>query len=334
MDNTLSQERGNISTPGDFLRIRAKKWLALPGVKDLPEFYKISWQVVENGDPWLRKNSARDRKVQDSPEVRLFLITRGSANLLMLMHEAQEAAEPEVRQAARKALAARSSEVMKLAEPFVRASKAVEDVVQRFDWLGREGWTVPLHIDMPSFWEFHRLISRPDASKEEIERWFTEYYLSGGLAGLSKDLTSAPCLSIWERLIQQCLQAFGRRDYQICLPSLILIFDGVMAKPWGVALRTKKKRKQFFHRKTKGAPEGSAEQYIWKSVEAFTEQIFEDNVSEERPHRVPKRNLILHGKGDPNTWNAADCLRLFQGIFTIAHLHGQFSLAGGADIDV
>jgi hypothetical protein len=95
-------------------------------------------QVIESDDAWLRENWAALQKLQCSPEVRLFLIKQEGASLLALMHETAEAPEPEVRNAAWEPLSARNLS-QELLEPVVGAFKAMHDVDQRFEFLGRNG---------------------------------------------------------------------------------------------------------------------------------------------------------------------------------------------------
>lgn len=323
----MTQKRNHIATPQHIRKMVARSWLALPGIESVPQFHNICRQVVENDDAWLRENWKMVREAQSSPEVRLFLIKEGAAGLITLISDAAEATEPEVREAATKALAARN-DYQELLEAQARVFKALEDVMQRFEFLGRNGWTLPLHMDIVAFRRFHVLILCPDTTVQDIEQWFIGYYRSDGLADISIHLLSSHHLLFWKPLIEQCLRAFERKDFQICVPSLLSIFEGVIAKPWGVAFQNKKNRTKFFERKIGGASSRSREQYLWKSVKAFTEEVFAAAVSDKRTHPVPKRHLILHGKSDPSMWDEADCLRLFQAISTIVFLRDQEAGAG------
>lgn len=50
-----------------------------------------------------------------------------------------------------------------------------------------------------------------------------------------------------------------------------------------------------------------------------------EGVDPDQEYSTPKRNLILHGKSDPATWDRADCLRLFQAIDTILSLGNELN---------
>jgi hypothetical protein len=323
-EHLVNQKRNNITTPQEYVKIVAESWLELPGIENVPQFHDICRRVVENDDAWLTENWDAVRGVQSSSEVRLLLIKQGATNLLTLMDEAAEATEPEVREAASKALAARNNDVQELLEAQAATMKAIDDVIQRFEWLGRNGWTLPLHIDIAATRRFHDLILCPNVTVQDVEQWFIGHYESGGLADISNDLLSSRHLLFWKTLIEQCLRAFERKDYQICIPSLLLIFEGVIAKALDLDFQNPQTHTKFFKRKIEAASTRPAEQFLWKSVKAFAEEVFKA-VSAKRTHPVLKRHLILHGKSHPSTWGEADCLRLLQAIFTIIFLLNQLA---------
>lgn len=321
-NHCVNEEWTNIATSQDLVKLAAASWLGLRGIENVPQFHDICRQVVGNTDAWLRENREVVQEVRNSPEVRLFLIKQGAAGLLTLMHEAAEAAEPEVREAAREALAARN-DFQLLLETTGDTIKAIEDVLQRFELLARNGWTSPLLMDIAAFHRFRVLIVSPNMTVQNIEQWFIAHYRSGGLAQLSNDMRSSHHLRFWKPLIDQCFRAFERKDYQICIPSLLLVFEGIIAKLWDVAFQSKKKRMRFFERNIARASSQSVEQYLWKSVKTFTEEVFEAALRDKQVYSVPKRHLILHGKSDPSMWDEADCLRLLQAISTTALLYNQ-----------
>lgn len=167
----MNHEQNDVATARDFLREGATRWLALQCIETLPQFHRICRRIVENDDGWIRENREEVQKIRGSPEVRLFLIKQGGAGLISLMHEVAEAIEPEVRDAAWEALSTRNlwQEVL---EPVVDTFKVMDEVDRQFGLLGRNGWTLPLYMDMRAFRRFHSVIVDRSTTVQDIKRWF------------------------------------------------------------------------------------------------------------------------------------------------------------------
>jgi hypothetical protein len=181
--------------------------------------------------------------------------------------------------------------------------------------------------------EFQHFILQGGLTSERADTFFLQYYDGDGAAEflrLKTRLISSPQLAFWKPLVEQSILAFQRDDYAICVPALLLIIEGVFAMPWSVNFPNQKDRRRFFDSKI-AATNSSIRQYTWKSVASFVEIIFESGVTNRKHHPVPKRNLILHGKSKPATWNRADCLRLFQALSTILWLGRELAVENTGD---
>ena len=188
-------------------------------------------------------------------------------------------------------------------------------VLLRLDKLAQHGWIIPMHMSLP---ELQQLVLQDSPTNQWVDDWFVEYYRQNGRSdNLIKGLISSGRLAFWTPLIEQCGRAFESKDYGICVPSLWLVLDGVIAKLWHTKLRNKKERHKFFQRKIHESNPKSALGHMWNSVQVFIDQAFQDNV---RPGRKYKRNLEMHGLSDPTTWGEAHCLRLLQSISTVVSL--------------
>jgi hypothetical protein len=195
--------------------------------------------------------------------------------------------------------------------------RASADVLERVDLLARLGWIIPTHMSLP---ELHKLVLQNSLTMERVDNWFVEYYRQPSrFASLSKHLLSSR-LTFWRPLLEQCLKAFERGDYEICVPSLLLVLDGAMASLWKAKVWHTRSRNKFFERKIHGSHSQSVVGYMWRSVQVFINEVFEDNVTPGRDYPIVKRHLILHGTSDPSKWGEAHCLRLFQAISTIVSL--------------
>lgn len=125
----------------------------------------------------------------------------------------------------------------------------------------------------------------------------------------------------WKPLVEQTFREYERGDFAICVPAMLCVLEGSITATWSVPFQNQKNRRRFFSRKIAAERKGSVIYYLWKSVAAFIDTIFETGVSDSHVHPVLKRNLILHGKSDPAKWDQADCLRLFQAIDSLLSLY-------------
>ena len=222
----------------------------------------------------------------------------------------------------------------RIAQPFVEFQEVFEETWRRFgteiaaamgrtanaleriEGLAALGWTLPTEMSLP---EFHHLAMQDGLTLERVEQFFVDYYArddASEFRTLKERLLSSAQLSPWKPLVEQVVAAADRGDYAICVPSLLLIVEGSIARSWSVKFQNDKDRKKFFVGKISGTKNATLK-YAWKSVEAFIKIVFETAVSDRQEHPVPKRHLILHGKSNPAKWDRADCLRLFQAVSTI-----------------
>lgn len=100
----MGANAGAVSTPGDFLRVAARRWLALPGVERLPKFRRMCERIVQNDNQWVSSHRQGIHALCDSPKVKVFRIEKGDVWWVSLATDATEAKSAAVRRAARKAL--------------------------------------------------------------------------------------------------------------------------------------------------------------------------------------------------------------------------------------
>jgi uncharacterized protein YeeX (DUF496 family) len=207
----------------------------------------------------------------------------------------------------------------------IGAARGKVDGFQREELLATIGWILPEEM---SFRELaHLVLECHDLTIQRVDDFFIDYYDRDGrveFLNLKARLTSSSQLSNWRPLVEQTVSAFERGDYAICVPSLLLMIEGVIRVLWRVEVRKARDCAKFFERKiqitgpkTPDDCEAWVLQSRWRSIRAFVENVFGE-ASDREQYPMPKRHLILHGKSDPAQWDRADCLRLFQAISTIA----------------
>ena len=202
---------------------------------------------------------------------------------------------------------------------FDQAFKVADNAFSRLELLAKAGWTFPPG-NMP-FPDFQELVMRDDLTVEATDRWFVDYYAAeeSEFDALTKTLLTSHELSTWKLLLEQCMGAYKREEYAICVPSLLSVLEGSMAVPWDIKFQTKAERDKFFQRKIDHA-RPKTNRYRWRSMHVFVDEVF-TSASSNRKDPILKRDLILHGKSDPADWGKADCLRLFQAIASVLELY-------------
>jgi hypothetical protein len=221
-----------------------------------------------------------------------------------------------------------SAETMnKFSKQFADAMQQTRDALERVELLAQRGWTLPMEMSLP---EFYALVMSDDLTLESIEGRFLDYYTRDcgtQFIKLKDELLNSDHLVFWKPLLEQVFDDLSRDHFAVCVPSLLSILEGAIAIPWKVAFQTKKERQKFFQRRIDGAQAGDFNYFLWKSIAVFVENVFEEGVKPGRKHVPPKRNLILHGKSNPATWNRGDCLRLLQALLSLELLRGVRSTA-------
>lgn len=210
-----------------------------------------------------------------------------------------------------------------LSKVIAEGMRRTRDALERVELLAALGWTLPMNMTPR---EFHALVMQDDLTVVGVEEWFLVYYSrdeGSEFNGLEHHLMNSDHLTFWKPLLSQIFDAYARGQYAICVPGLLSLLEGSIAVPWKVtAFHKERSRKEFFEERINATRPDSIHRFQWKSVAAFVLTIFE-GVDPNQEYAIPKRNLILHGKSDPATWDQADCLRLFQAIDTILSLGSE-----------
>lgn len=207
-----------------------------------------------------------------------------------------------------------------LSKVVAEGMKRTRDALERVELLAALGWTLPMKMSLP---EFHALVMQDGLTVGAVEEWFLDYYSrdeGSEFNSLKNHLMNSDHLVFWRPLLEQVFDAYSRGQFAVCVPSLLSVLEGSIAVPWNVtAFHKERCRKEFFEERINAARPDSIRRFQWKSVGAFVLTVFE-GVDPNQEYSTPKRNLILHGKSDPATWDRPDCLRLLQAIDTILSL--------------
>ncbi len=163
-------------------------------------------------------------------------------------------------------------------------------------------WSLPWHLGIL---DLEELVTK---KPEEIDAFFEEYFEDGGLATLRKDIVDDKRLSKWDLLLEQCFKNYGSGDFQICIPSLIMVLEGSFNY---TSFFSEGHRKDFFRKHIEAA--AGFQKLTWVSLCSFCDVVFMPG-NPRRTTDYPNRHKIMHGLDDPSKWRKVDCLRLFQAL--------------------
>jgi len=135
---------------------------------------------------------------------------------------------------------------------------------------------------------------------------------------VAKSLASRDVIAKWRPLLEQVFSAYGRRDFLITIPALLIVCEGVLASDRGNETNVKKVVADSVQAQKHRGPD-SLTILVWRTVERFINELFKNSdFTGARPNML-NRHWILHGR-DSSTWTQADCLRLIQVVDTLSYL--------------
>jgi hypothetical protein len=177
------------------------------------------------------------------------------------------------------------------------------------------GWTLPMRFTLRDIAEL------ADESTDDIDAFFVQYYTEENNQALHRvrvELLARPALAQWHALLAECFDAFERKNHLITIPALSSVIEGVVAKAGNSLTERRVMLKKICASKSAEVP-GGVKQWMWRTLELFIEQLFQNApFDQDRPAFI-NRHWILHGR-DAATWTVADSLRLFNALQTVDSL--------------
>jgi hypothetical protein len=182
--------------------------------------------------------------------------------------------------------------------------------------LANVGWTLPMRMTPRQAVKLTVQLQTDD----EIDDWMLKYYDrddSSALRSMRQELLRRPKIAKWQRLVDQCFEAYRRRIYLVAIPALLSVVEGLVAQE-------QEERKQgrpnviiMAELRQKSSQLGSVDNLIWLSARIFIENLFaSSDFKGPRPPQI-NRHWILHGR-DHTQWKQIDTLRLLHAVNTLA----------------
>lgn len=182
--------------------------------------------------------------------------------------------------------------------------------------LGRWGWTVPIWGAM---W-LPRILAR-HSSEQDIDDYFLNEYSRRWRRTerlLLRELRKNNQLLHWRLVLDECIAAYRRGYFNLIIPALLSITEGVIAAATDQLNRPT--TKLIHHARAKANESQAALIWVaWQSVMGFMTTTFARASFDAAPPSRLNRHWVLHGR-HVRSASKADCLRLFQAIHTTAYL--------------
>jgi len=171
------------------------------------------------------------------------------------------------------------------------------------------GWTMAHQITLAKYFDTRDLEDCLDA--------FDSYFVSCYEENNQRLYQEQRNINLFEidikqrRILEQCYTAYEQEMYQIVIPSLLLLIEGVMAhlldtNAFGGKLKEELKKLTDVDREL-----DDRESILYSTTVFITDHLFKKHDFLQERLEIINRNWILHGRDDPSKWTKADALRLF-----------------------
>lgn len=170
------------------------------------------------------------------------------------------------------------------------------------------GWALPMDLGPREIVDL--AVSRSD---KEIDEMMTEYYVEDEYSQLQAvwdRLREASNLIAWSALLEEAFDAFLRGHFQLPVPALLIILEGVMAAECGKLLTHEIRVANYVTKWSSKAKPKSIEALTRRSAEIFVASVFAHSDFTLPVVAGIKRNRILHGR-DVGPWAMVASVQLF-----------------------
>lgn len=181
------------------------------------------------------------------------------------------------------------------------------------EWLGKNGWTMPL-------WADPRMVSKLRNASGDIDKAFVNWYTRDAnkrLRELWKRLLKSKGLYPWRTIIEQTIDSYLDRRYAVVVPCLLIVIEGAVAHGADDLRVLVTNPKRSADRKCMQT-EAGMRRLIWISIQSFIKPIFGTaSFAKTCPIKL-NRHWVLHGR-DIKTWGLRrESVRLFHALDTIS----------------
>ena len=124
-------------------------------------------------------------------------------------------------------------------------------------------------------------------------------------------------LEEWHHLLTECFWCYSHQKYQVVIPALLSILEGILAKKLNRIDKSINIHNWLKSKLSKKDP--SFDILYLKSINKFLAHLFKSIDFKNRTHPKLNRHLVLHGRSS-RKWNKSDALKLMLNIYVIDSL--------------
>ena len=201
-----------------------------------------------------------------------------------------------------------------VARDFARSYPQMEAATDR---LADLGWTIPMLGTPRTFVE----LADPSYSDSKIGAMLLDFYADADyelLRTIQGDILKAPLFAPWRELLNETFEAFFRGHYQIVVPALLMVTEGVVAIESSAAFPPDRIKvvDRVTQIQSQQRPQ-SIEALMWRSLQRWIAHLFQNSQFSGTPPARLNRHWILHGR-DAGPWTATDATRLFASLHMLS----------------
>jgi len=198
----------------------------------------------------------------------------------------------------------------KLDIDFEKIISSLDESVKK---IAEKGWTIDKSFTPSSIIELSEL------TQAELDDSFVLYYEENNYTHFNSVINRIikhDLFKKWEILLNQCSYNIKLNNIEITIPSLLIVFEGVLADFLKTAEYGYKLKNRINEIVTN---EKNVSSIMWSSIISFFNIINSNQKFDENRPETINRHRILHGR-DAVVWNKADAYRLINAFYTIVIL--------------
>lgn len=207
-------------------------------------------------------------------------------------------------------------------EPISSAGDVIENEYKTMvETIAKDGWTIPLTIDIKRFQELEQCAS----STEQIDEFFTGFYKKSEFNAMCRRIGKTITNPGQKQRFEECVTMYASGLFSSCLTVLTTILEGYISSFGDDPKDVRVMRICDFHAKEESAQGNKIKSLCWSSMHEYTQSLFEkSDFSQEEPNKA-NRHWMIHGRTS-QLGEGVDCLRLFNAISTMTIIKGKLDL--------
>lgn len=181
--------------------------------------------------------------------------------------------------------------------------------------MAKQGWTIPLTIEMERFEELKENASDVD----KLDAFFIKFYTESEFNSMCNHILNIISNPGQKKRFEECIDIYLKGSYSSCMTVLTTVLEGFISTFGDDPKNVRVMRICSYHANEEISKDNIIESLCWQSMYEYSKILFEQSdFSQDEPDKV-NRHWIIHGRTSKLGENV-DCLRLFNALSTMTNI--------------